>query len=170
MGRVGPNGAGKSTLLKIVTGLIKPDSGNVVINGYDLKDDFEKAIESVGCILDGMNFYENMTALENLENTWGKKYPHAIKSWKTNWSELSNFFEFPLEIRKMIYTTNIIENLNGKIRKYTKTKMLFPDDQSVIKAVFLALREITRKWTAPILNWNLVINQFINIFGERCKI
>jgi len=70
----------------------------------------------------------------------------------------------------MIYTTNIIENLNGKIRKYTKTKMLFPDDQSVIKAVFLALREITRKWTAPILNWNLVINQFINIFGERCKI
>jgi transposase-like protein len=87
------------------------------------------------------------TALENLENTWGKKYPHAIKSWKTNWSELSNFFEFPLEIRKMIYTTNIIENLNGKIRKYTKTKMLFPDDQSVIKAVFLALREITRKWT-----------------------
>lgn len=110
------------------------------------------------------------TALENLENTWGKKYPHAIKSWKTNWSELSNFFEFPLEIRKMIYTTNIIENLNGKIRKYTKTKMLFPDDQSVIKAVFLALREITRKWTAPILNWNLVINQFINIFGERCKI
>jgi transposase-like protein len=110
------------------------------------------------------------TALENLETTWGKKYPHAIKSWKNNWPELSNFFEFPLEIRKMIYTTNIIENLNGKIRKYTKTKMLFPDDQSVIKAVFLALREITRKWTAPILNWNLVINQFINIFGERCKI
>jgi putative transposase len=109
-------------------------------------------------------------ALENLDSTWGKKYPYAIKSWKTNWSELSHFFDFPLEIRTMIYTTNIIENLNGKIRKYTKAKMMFPDDQSVVKMVFLALREITRKWTVPISNWNLVINQFINIFGERCKI
>jgi transposase-like protein len=109
-------------------------------------------------------------ALEDLENTWGKKYPHAIKSWKANWTELSHFFDFPLEIRTMIYTTNIIENLNGKIRKYTKAKMSFPDDASVMKSVFLALREITRKWTLPVRNWNLVINQFINIFGERCKI
>jgi transposase-like protein len=109
-------------------------------------------------------------ALENLESIWGKKYPHAIKSWKTNWTELSHFFDFPLEIRTMIYTTNIIENLNGKIRKYTKAKMSFPDDASVMKSVFLALREITRKWTLPVRNWNLVINQFINIFGERCKI
>jgi putative transposase len=109
-------------------------------------------------------------ALENLENTWGKKYPHAIKSWKANWTELSHFFDFPLEIRTMIYTTNIIENLNGKIRKYTKAKMSFPDDASVMKSVFLALREITRKWILPVRNWNLVINQFINIFGERCKI
>jgi len=109
-------------------------------------------------------------ALENLESTWGKKYPHAIKSWKANWTELSHFFDFPLEIRTMIYTTNIIENLNGKIRKYTKAKMSFPDDASVMKSVFLALREITRKWTLPVRNWNLVINQFINIFGERCKI
>lgn len=109
-------------------------------------------------------------ALENLEATWGKKYPHAIKSWKSNWTELSHFFDFPLEIRTMIYTTNIIENLNGKIRKYTKAKMSFPDDASVMKSVFLALREITSKWTFPVRNWSLVINQFINIFGERCKI
>ena len=110
------------------------------------------------------------SALEVLESTWGKKYPHAIKSWKTNWQELSHFFDFPLEIRTMIYTTNIIENLNGKIRKYTKAKMSFPDDASVLKSVFLALREITRKWTFPVRNWSLVVNQFINIFGERCKI
>lgn len=110
------------------------------------------------------------TALEALEETWGKKYPHAIKSWKANWADLSHFFDFPLEIRTMIYTTNIIENLNGKIRKYTKAKMSFPDDASVLKSVFLALREITRKWTFPVRNWSLVVNQFINIFGERCKI
>lgn len=109
-------------------------------------------------------------ALEVLEATWGKKYPHAIKSWKTNWTDLSHFFDFPLEIRTMIYTTNIIENLNGKIRKYTKAKMSFPDDASVLKSVFLALREITRKWTFPVRNWSLIVNQFINIFGERCKL
>jgi putative transposase len=109
-------------------------------------------------------------ALESLEATWGKKYPHAIKSWKTNWTDLSHFFDFPLEIRTMIYTTNIIENLNGKIRKYTKAKMSFPDDASVLKSVFLALREITRKWTFPVRNWSLIVNQFINIFGERCKL
>lgn len=109
-------------------------------------------------------------SLENLEATWGKKYPHAIKSWKTNWTDLSHFFDFPLEIRTMIYTTNIIENLNGKIRKYTKAKMSFPDDASVLKSVFLALREITRKWTFPVRNWSLIVNQFINIFGERCKL
>lgn len=109
-------------------------------------------------------------ALESLEATWGKKYPHAIKSWKNNWTDLSHFFDFPLEIRTMIYTTNIIENLNGKIRKYTKAKMSFPDDASVLKSVFLALREITRKWTFPVRNWSLIVNQFINIFGERCKL
>ena len=109
-------------------------------------------------------------ALENLEIKWGKKYPHAIKSWKSNWTALSHFFDFPLEIRTMIYTTNIIENLNGKIRKYTNAKMSFPDDASVLKSVYLALREITRKWSFPVRNWSLVVNQFINIFGERCKI
>lgn len=110
------------------------------------------------------------SALEVLDTTWGKKYPHAIKSWKANWADLSHFFDFPLEIRTMIYTTNIIENLNGKIRKYTNSKMSFPDDTSVLKSVFLALREITKKWTFPVRNWSLVVNQFINIFGERCKI
>jgi len=109
-------------------------------------------------------------ALEKPEATLGKKYPHAIKSWKNNWTELSHFFDFPMEIRSMIYTTNIIENLNGKIRKYTKAKMSFPDDASVLKSVFLAIREITRKWTFPVKNWSLIINQFFNIFGGRCKI
>lgn len=70
----------------------------------------------------------------------------------------------------MIYNTKIIENLNGKIRKYTKAKMSFPEDASVRKSAFLALREITRKWTFPVRNWSLIVNQFINIFGERCKL
>lgn len=75
----------------------------------------------------------------------------------------------PLEIRKIIYTTNVIENLNGKIRKYTK-KGSFPDDQSVKKAVYLALREVAKKWTQPHRNWGLILNQFSSIFNERCRL
>ena len=70
-------------------------------------------------------------ALDELEQNWGSKYPYAIKSWRNNWEDLTVFFDFPLEIRKIIYTTNLIENLNGKIRKYTKGKGSFPDDNSV---------------------------------------
>jgi putative transposase len=109
-------------------------------------------------------------ALEQLEQNWGSKYPYAIKSWRTNWEELTVFFDFPLEIRKIIYTTNLIENLNGKIRKYTKGKGAFPDDNAVRKAVFLALREITKKWTQPIQNWGIILNQFVTLFPDRCKL
>lgn len=109
-------------------------------------------------------------ALDQLDERWGKKYPHAIKSWKTNWDNLTHFFDYPIEIRTLIYTTNIIENLNGKIRKYTNNKLSFPDDQAVMKSVYLALREITKKWTLPIRNWPIIVNQFLTIFEERCKI
>lgn len=109
-------------------------------------------------------------ALNKLEQNWGGKYPYAIKSWRNNWNELTVFFDFPIEIRKIIYTTNIIENLNGKIRKYTKGKGSFPDDQSVKKSVFLALREITKKWTQPHRNWPILLNQFTTLFEERMKL
>jgi putative transposase len=109
-------------------------------------------------------------ALDQLEQNWGTKYPYAIKSWRTNWEDLTVFFDFPLEIRKIIYTTNRIENLNGKLRKYTKSKGAFPDDNSVKKAVFLALREITKKWTQPIQNWDIILNQFVTLFPDRCKL
>lgn len=109
-------------------------------------------------------------ALEDLANTWGRKYPYAIKSWEDNWEELTVFFDFPLEIRKIIYTTNLIENLNGKIRKYTKNKLSFPTDEAVLKSVFLALREATKKWTMPIHNWALILNQFLTIFEKRVQL
>ena len=101
---------------------------------------------------------------------WDSKYSYAIKSWRDNWDELTVFFEFPVEIRKIIYTTNLIENLNGKIRKYTKNKMSFPTDDAVLKSVFLALREATKKWTMPIRDWGIVLNQFMLIFEERLKL
>lgn len=111
-----------------------------------------------------------VSALESFEQVWGSKYPYAVKSWRDNWEELTVFFDFPLEIRKIIYTTNLIENINGKIRKYTKGKGSFPDDQSVKKSVFLALREITKKWTQPHRNWAILINQFMSLYDNRCRL
>jgi len=109
-------------------------------------------------------------ALEDFKIKWNSKYSYAIKSWENNWDELTVFFDFPLEIRTIIYTTNLIENLNGKIRKYTKNKLSYPTDDAVIKSVFLALRESTRKWTMPIRNWGIILNQFLAIFENRIKL
>ena len=109
-------------------------------------------------------------ALEDFAKKWESKYSYAIKSWRENWDQLTLFFEFPVEIRKIIYTTNLIENLNGKIRKYTKNKLSFPTDDAVKKSVYLALREATKKWTQPIHNWGIILNQFLTIFEHRLKI
>jgi putative transposase len=109
-------------------------------------------------------------ALEDFKSNWNHKYPYAIKSWEENWEELTVFFEFPLEIRKIIYTTNLIENLNGKIRKYTKNKLSFPTDEAVLKSVYLALREATKKWSMPIHNWGIILNQFLTIFENRVQL
>lgn len=109
-------------------------------------------------------------ALAHFEQKWGSKYRHAVQSWYRNWDDLTAFFDFPVEIRTIIYTTNLIENLNGKIRKYTKTKMSFPTDDALRKSVWLALQEIEKKWTMPIRNWGLVINQFLAIFENRIGI
>lgn len=106
-------------------------------------------------------------ALDKFEKKWGNKYQYAVKSWRTNWDDLTTFFDFPMEIRKIIYTTNLIENLNGKIRKYTKAKLSFPNDDAVKKSVYLAISEIEKKWTLPVRNWALVLNQFIIIFDNR---
>ena len=109
-------------------------------------------------------------ALNDFAQKWNGKYSYAIKSWRDNWEELTAFFEFPLEIRKIIYTTNLIENLNGKIRKYTKNKLSFPTDQAVMKSVYLATREATKKWSMPIPNWGIILNQFLTIYEKRVRL
>lgn len=111
-----------------------------------------------------------LLALDAMEAKWNAKYSYAIKSWRVNWDALTAFFEFPVEIRKIIYTTNLIENFNGKIRKYTKNKLSFPTDEAVMKSVFLAVIEATKKWTMAIRDWGVILNQFTIIFEERLKI
>lgn len=109
-------------------------------------------------------------ALKDFADKWNSKYSYAVKSWEENWEDLTVFFEFPVEIRKIIYTTNLIENLNGKIRKYTKNKLSFPTDEAVMKSVFLAVREATKKWSMPIRNWGVILNQFLIIFEKRVQL
>ena len=108
-----------------------------------------------------------LQALDALSQKWGDKYGYAIRSWENNWSELTAFLQFPVEMRKIIYTTNVIENLNGKIRKYTKNKLSYPSDEAVLKSVYLAIHEATRKWTMPIRDWGKIYNQFIIMFENR---
>ncbi len=109
-------------------------------------------------------------ALNDFAVKWQDKYGYAVKSWQSNWEELTVFFDFPIEIRRIIYTTNLIENLNGKIRKYTKNKLSFPTNEALIKSVYLAVRETAKKWNKPIPNWGLIINQFMTIFAERAQL
>ena len=109
-------------------------------------------------------------ALEDFAAKWDSKYSYAVQSWRNNWEELTVFFEYPVEIRKVIYTTNLIENLNGKIRKYTKNKLSFPTDDSVMKSVYLAVREATKKWSMPIRHWGIILNQFLIIYKERVRL
>ena len=108
-------------------------------------------------------------ALNQFESNWGKKYGYAVQSWRTNWEDLTHYFHFPPEIRHIIYTTNVIESLNSGIRKYTRAKTMFPDDSSALKAVYLAINNLEKKWTQTIRNWGAILNQFIIIFENRCQ-
>lgn len=120
-------------------------------------------------IYTAININDAWQQLQICKNRWDNKYKYAIKSWEDNWENLSNYFDYPLELRKIIYTTNAIESLNRSIRKYTKTKVQFNTDNAAIKSVFLAIRNIEEKWNAPIPNWGLILNQFLIIFEARCR-
>jgi len=111
-----------------------------------------------------------LNALAEFEEKWGVKYAYAVKSWKENWENLTSYFDYPVEIRKIIYTTNVIESLNHCIRKYTKAKSVFPDDQSVLKSIYLSIMNVQKKWNHSIRNWGLILSQFLIIFDERCRL
>lgn len=106
---------------------------------------------------------------EKFKQKWQGKYKYAITSWEENWDNLSNYFEYPLELRKIIYTTNTIENLNRGIRKYTKTKTQFPNENAASKAIYLAIKNIEDAWKSPIVNWGLILHQYLIIFEDRCR-
>ena len=117
-----------------------------------------------------INQQDALGEFERFKTKWQDKYRYAIKSWEENWDNLTNYFEYPLELRKIIYTTNTIENLNRGIRKYTKAKCQFPNDTAAKKVVFMAIKNIEEAWKKPINHWQLILNQFLIIFERRCNI
>jgi putative transposase len=106
-------------------------------------------------------------ALEEFREKWNGKYPAILRSWDDNWAELTTFFEYPQEIRHLIYTTNAVEAYHRMVRKFTKVKAIFPTDDSIRKVVYLSVREITKKWTMPVRDWGMAYSQLVIFFPER---
>lgn len=109
-------------------------------------------------------------AFFGFELKWGATYPYICTSWKNNWDNLVPFLQYPMEIRKLIYTTNPIENINRNVRKFTKNKTMFPDDDAVMKSVYLAIQNTSRVWTQAINNWAIIASQFLILYPNRCNI
>ncbi len=107
--------------------------------------------------------------LLKLEEKWGKKYPVVIKSWKDKWNNLSAYFKYPQEIRRIIYTTNIIESVHRQFRKLTKTKGAFPNENSLLKLLYLGIQNAKKKWTMPVQNWGLTLSQLSIFFPDRIE-
>lgn len=111
------------------------------------------------------NRTEAEVALDDLENRWGDKYPIVIQSWRRKWEQLSAYFKYPEDIRRIIYTTNSIEAVHRQFRKLTKTKGGFPNDNSLLKLLYMGIQNASKKWTMPVQNWNLTLSQ-LSIFFE----
>lgn len=118
-------------------------------------------------IYGAVNLDDAEYAKEEFREKWDKKYPSIMRSWDKNWAELSTFFEYPQEIRKLVYTTNAVEGYHRMVRKFTKAKAIFPTDDSIRKVVYLSVKEIQKKWSQPIRDWGMVYSQVMIYFEDR---
>jgi putative transposase len=105
--------------------------------------------------------------LENFSNTWGEKYPTITKMWRAKWPDIITIFDFPAPIRRAIYTTNAIESVNSVIRKFTRNRKIYPNGDSAIKLIFMAINEASKKWTMPIHHWKEALNHFAIMFEKQ---
>jgi putative transposase len=129
--------------------------------------DRKKTVSDLKKVYQAATEEQAQEALAEFERTWGERYPMIGKSWRNNWMRLRTFFAYPPEIRRAIYTTNAIESLNNGLRKVTKNRGAFPSDEAAIKLLYMALRNIMKKWTMPIQNWLTALNQLSIIFEGR---
>jgi transposase-like protein len=131
--------------------------------------DRKAVIKEVKAIYQSSNEQMAAQALEQFKLNWGDKYPASVQSWEQNWDKLTAFLNYPQEIRKLIYTTNIIESFNASLRKHTKNKKMFPTDQAALKSIYLATMNITDKWKKRRFNWPQILNQLYIYFENRIQ-
>src|SRR5690606_575174 len=132
---------------------------------YIASKDQKEFLKDLKLVYRALNKQVAEDQLLNLEEKWGQKYPVVIESWQRNWEELSQYFEYTEPIRKIIYTTNAVEGFHRQVRKVTKTKGAFTNDMALLKLVYLATKNIEKKWTSPLQNWSLTIQQLYIKFG-----
>ncbi|OWZ82638.1 IS256 family transposase [Natranaerobius trueperi] len=128
----------------------------------DLMDDLKKVYKA-------LNIEEAELYFEEFKEKWENKYPIVIRSWENNWDQLTAYFKYPHEIRKIIYTTNIIEGYHRQLRKATKTKTAYSTDEALLKVIYLTTMDITKKWNQPVFNWKSCISQLAIHFEDRLK-
>lgn len=131
--------------------------------------DLKKVTADLKPIYKASNEEAGQEELRIFEEKWGAKYPLIVKSWKNNWPEIATFFKYPPEIRKIIYTTNMIESYHRQLRKVTKGKSIFPSDEALLKMLYLATQDVLRKWTGRIQNWGQILLQLSIFFPDKVK-
>lgn len=129
--------------------------------------DRKAVVKSIKEIYQATNEQMALQGLEQFKKNWNHKYPLAVKSWEINWENLTAFLQYPIKIRKLIYTTNIIESFNASLRKYTKNKRVFPTDDAALKSIYLAAQQIRSKWQKARFNWGQIYNQLYIYFENR---
>ena len=129
--------------------------------------DLKQVCNDLKQVYSAINAERGHEALEEFGRKWNTKYPMIQASWERNWNDLTEFFNYPNDIRRAIYTTNAIESLNFSLRKVTRNKSSFPDDDSIYKVMYLAIKNASARWTMPIKDWGLAVNQFAILFDGR---
>lgn len=129
--------------------------------------DRKKVMSDIKGIYKADNEQLALEALDSFKEKWDSKYHAAVQSWERNWDNLATFLNYPKEIRKLIYTTNIIESFNASLRKYTKNKKVFPNDNAALKSIYLAAQNIRKKWKKTRFNWAQIYNQLYICFPDR---
>lgn len=129
--------------------------------------DYKAVTRDLKAIYQAVTEEAGSQALTDFANRWDERYPQISRSWKTHWDNLSTFFAYPADIRKVIYTTNAIESLNSVIRHAIKKRKVFPTDDSVKKVIWLAIQAASKKWTMPLQDWRMAMSRFIIEFGDR---
>jgi len=137
---------------------------------YVASKDQKEFIRDLKLVYKAINKSVAEDELLKLSEKWSEKYPVVIESWERNWEELSAYFEYAEPIRKIIYTTNAVEGFHRQVRKVTKTKGAFTNDMALLKLVYLATKNIEKKWTTPLQNWSLTIQQLYIKFGDRIQL